>query len=416
MKLEFSKFNILIEHERNYCVINTLTSAIIDLEESEYVALKSCDLSYFSDEQIVELKKQGILIEETLDEIALLRNAYFYGKNNNQEAHITICPTLDCNFACPYCYEQRVQGEMEKNIQDNIIVFIENLLIQNVKKIYVVWYGGEPLLYPKIIERVSEKIISKCNEYAVEYSFSMISNGYLLHEDNVKLLRKIGMSRIQITLDGLGDTHNRRRYLKNGEPTFDRIVKNIYHASKFIDITVRVNVDRSNKNVFESVKRMFDGCSNIDFYCAPVTIEETQSAFVKNLCYSHEEYNEFYKENLSINDISFKSGINCCAAEMKNTYVIDPQGFLYKCLNDLGHIKWSLGNISSNEREWNISVIARYLGRDPFSEEECVDCKFLPQCFGGCIWNYKDKGTHACKSIRYILIDKIVKECLSKEE
>lgn len=392
-----------------------MTSAVIKLEENEYNALKNGDFHIFSDNQMLELSNQGILVDKTLDEIALLRHTYFFAKNSDHEAHITICPTLDCNFACPYCYETRKKGKMQLNTQNAILELIEKLLNNNSKKLYILWYGGEPLLCPDVIYNLSTRIQSLCDKYSVNCVFSMISNGYLLNEDNINMLSKIKLSRIQITLDGLSEYHDKRRFLRDGSPTFEKIVNNIKNASKRIHITVRVNVDRSNLGAYENIQKLFANYNNVDIYCAPVTIEDTQSNAVKNLCYSINEYDEFYKNTFDLKDIVLSSGINCCAAEMKNTFVIDPEGFAYKCLNDLGHYERSLKNINNKSDKLNPSAVAKYSGRDPFSEPICKDCIYLPQCYGGCVWNYVNTNIHSCKPVKYLLVDKIEKEFISKE-
>lgn len=414
MKVVPSKYNVFISHKNRFCVANTMTCAVIELEQDEFYALKENDLSFFAYEQIAEMNNQGIVIDERLDELALLRSAYQCGKNKN-EAHLTICPTLECNLACPYCYEKHVQGAMSRETQDNILKLVDYLLKEGVNKIYVLWYGGEPLLYPEIITRVSTLIADKCVDNDCECCFSMISNGVLLDEDILSILKQIPISRIQITLDGEEGIHDKRRYLKDGTPTFNKIVNNIETASKDIKIVVRVNVDHSNKNSYQYIKSLFENKDNISVYCAPVTIENVQSAIIKKRCYTHDDYVDFYKENIPLDDISLRSGIYFCSAEMKYSYVIDPNGYIFKCLNDIGQVGWSIGNVNNTELKTNPMAIAKYLGRDPFTEEECASCVFLPQCSGGCIWNYKDKGTHACKGAKYFFEEKIIKNYLSEE-
>ena len=40
-------------------------------------------------------------------------------------------------------------------------------------------------------------------------------------------------------------------------------------------------------------------------------------------------------------------------------------------------------------------MIAKYVADDPFSDEKCSDCVFLPLCFGGC----KFQKAHLNKSV-----------------
>lgn len=47
--------------------------------------------------------------------------------------YITICPTLACNFECPYCFEDRGRGKMASEIQDDIVRLAERMLIGSAK-------------------------------------------------------------------------------------------------------------------------------------------------------------------------------------------------------------------------------------------------------------------------------------------
>ncbi len=411
-----SQFNLYIADNNGWCITNTLSGAVIILEKSEYEALRIGNVDYFSLDVQHALNKQGILVDSNLDEIALLRHTYFYCKYEKSEAHLTICPTLECNFACPYCYETEEHGVMNESTQEQIIFFIKNLLSKDVKILYVTWYGGEPLLCIDIIEKISMKIIELCDLYNAKYNFSMISNGYLLDEEKQNIIKNIGLSKIQITIDGMEDIHNQRRFLKDGSGTFATIVKNIRNLSNTIPIVVRVNIDRSNIESFKLVKNYFANYRNITCYCAAVTQEDCQSRTVRNQCFTHEEYKILYSNYIQDDGLfDFECGIRCCAAERLNTFVIDPRGNIYKCLNDIGHSEWQIGTLQDANHLDNEAPIAKYMGRDPFSETECYNCCFLPQCFGGCVWEYHDKGSHACRNIKFLLVERIKKKYLRKE-
>ncbi len=90
-----------------------------------------------------------------------------------------------------------------------------------------------------------------------------------------------------------------------------------------------------------------------------------------------------------------------CAAEHYYSSVIDPQGFRYQCINEVGNPKYAIASVIDS-KICSQAAIAKYLGRDPFSEEECCDCVYLPLCYGRCVWEYKDKGVHSCIAARYI--------------
>lgn len=62
---------------------------------------------------------------------------------------LIIAPTLDCNFRCPYCFEDLKKIYMTKGTVNAIKNFVRNKIKNGVTNLNVSWYGGEPLLCKK---------------------------------------------------------------------------------------------------------------------------------------------------------------------------------------------------------------------------------------------------------------------------
>lgn len=60
----------------------------------------------------------------------------------------------------------------------------------------------------------------------------MVTNGYLLTDDKARMLRELGIRHLQITLDGSKKTHDSRRFLLGGKPTYDTIINNLENLLK----------------------------------------------------------------------------------------------------------------------------------------------------------------------------------------
>ena len=108
------------------------------------------------------------------------------------------------------------------------------------------WYGGEPLLGQDRLDRLSVAFLERTAAAGVDYSASIVTNGYLLTPETATRLRELGVRSAQITLDGPPETHNRMRPLVSGRPTFDVILDNIERSADLLPIAVRVNLDTSN--------------------------------------------------------------------------------------------------------------------------------------------------------------------------
>lgn len=411
--LKKSQFNVMIMVDGINVLANTLTGAIVEFTETEYEVFQH-DLSQLSENDVSYLKNEGFLVENDLNEIGLLRNAYIERKYLNDVANIVIGITLECNFCCPYCFEKRCNGHMDENVQESLITYIETLLEKGIKNLNIDWFGGEPLLYPDIIIGLSDKINALCRRKNISVTYSLTTNGYLLTRQMAIKFVQQGISTIKITIDGNKEIHDSRRKLRSGRGTFDKILENINVIQDLsLSILVRVNIDKSNKESYTDVLNILANCGNVTVYPAIVTFEDIQDKVQKSRCYSHKEYDEYYKNIGSFYrlDEELCRGVCSCMAEHKYSFVVDPAGYVYKCVNDIGHEKSAIGSVIDGEFK-GVSIVAKYLGRDPFTEYECKNCSYIPLCYGGCVSEYIDKGTHACSPIKYLFKELVIQNIL----
>jgi len=104
---------------------------------------------------------------------------------------LTICPTMNCNFDCPYCFENHRPGKMSPEVQDDVVNLARRILeVRSGKSLHVSWFGGEPLLAPDVIESLSERLIALAEEFHFSYSAAITTNGYLLSQKNTDTTRE----------------------------------------------------------------------------------------------------------------------------------------------------------------------------------------------------------------------------------
>lgn len=171
---------------------------------------------------MLQLIKMKVINVDDEKEIAGIKFHILSNRFYPRTLHLTINPTLACNFNCEYCFESsHPVKHMSDNIEDDIIKFIKNKDLVN--KIKVTWFGGEPLLAFKRIISLSERILG----LGYDYSAGMITNGYLMTEDVIRKFKDLRIRTVQITIDGNETLHNKRRALKNGGKTYNKILDNI---------------------------------------------------------------------------------------------------------------------------------------------------------------------------------------------
>ncbi len=91
------------------------------------------------------------------------------------------------------------------------------------KTVMISFYGGEPLLNMKLIKKIVNYAKTRKVKY-IEFSFGMTTNGVLL-EKHMDFLAASNFY-LSISLDG-NKKNSSYRVLKNGQPSFDKVIKNI---------------------------------------------------------------------------------------------------------------------------------------------------------------------------------------------
>lgn len=400
--MKWSIYNFLLKSDKlGYCLFNSRTLYFTKIDEITYNTLSKIQkgeniINKLYDADRESLAKAKILVSEHEDEeyINMLKYKSRIQSYTNDTLSIVVCPTLYCNFACPYCYEHNLpKNIMEEKVQNELIDFI-NKNEDNHRSLSLNWHGGEPLFAFKTIKQIYEKIERDIN-LPIKRS-TMVSNGYLLNENICDFFNKKNLNFLQITIDGNKETHNKTRKLKNGESSFEKIIENIDMATKLMPnckIGVRTNIGKGNREdyvpLYKELKKRWKG-TNVNIYHAYVLDNSLNTCEQKRLSIelSTEEKNDF-EVMLAQNGIRSKKSLypklDCTfhSCMDNNGFVIDPKGFLYKCWADVGIENRAIGTLSTGVKDYRI-VSQFMVGTDKFSDKKCLSCGFLPICAGGC--------------------------------
>jgi len=405
-----SKYNYSLQLENGTTLFfNFYTLKLLELySEDAENALKILENPQSkSDTSLTDLfAENGFLIKQEVNELELLKQSYFLSRISAKNLQLTIAPTLNCNFACPYCYQETKQNQIDKKTEQSIINLVSNKLSEK-GNLYVTWFGGEPLLSWKQIKNLSSKLQNICDNKEAEYSASVITNGYLLDKKMVDDLHHYKIKNIQVTLDGPPEIHDSRRKLKSGMATFGRIIENIKNASELFFISIRMNLDNTNNTKIDEVLNILKK-HNLDkkvgFYLGHVLPYTDVCSNISDSCLSNKQYAALGFETLvKMTKLGFTSSFaypkslsNFCMADRVNSFVISPNGDVTKCWNCVGNKKEQIGNISYPEKESPF----KWIVQNPF-DDECKDCKMLPICMGGCPYLKNRTGARDCSNWKY---------------
>lgn len=309
--------------------------------------------------------------------------------------NLVIAPTMNCNFACTYCYEKNKLNtcQMSEEIQEAVINYIEQYA-DSIKNLRIEWYGGEPLLATKVIAHLNERILSICLNNKIKCDEEMITNGYLLSREYIEFLNDNRITKIQITLDGTEATHNSRRVHRSGKGTYREIIENLKECKLYYQgsVTLRVNVDKNNISEIDGLVKDLEKeeLSNfVNLYLGRVsdTNEDTCNGNCLSCQCFAEQNISFITKNASLKaylETSYPYPIgNSCAADYDLSMIIAPNGDIYKCHMEIGQKNRAIGNILETDKI-EISKIKKTMFFDPTRDEICGKCKYMPICMGGC--------------------------------
>lgn len=401
--MKWSQFNVLFYSKKmGYYLHNTRMLSLIKLDEENYNKLlkirenPDCAKLLLGETDYTYFVESKVLVSEQEDNNFIEKLEYKKRKDSfvSTSLGLVLCPTLACNFACPYCYEKKLPNNvMSEIVQSQLINFI-NKYAGKCKFITLDWHGGEPLLAFETIKQIYSRLE---NESKLPISSSsMVTNGYLLNEDICNYLASKELNYLQITIDGNKFTHNKSRILKNGGSSFEKIVENIDMAVELMPnccIGVRTNIGLLNKDeyvdLYNELSKRWKG-KNCSIYHSFIVDNSYYSNCNKQCSQelSTKEKNDFIV-NLAKNGIVKKELIypqrDCSlyTCTNNNSFVIDPLGYLYKCWADVGIYERSVGNLVNGIT--NYDIFSRFMvGSDKFADVNCRKCTYLPICNGGC--------------------------------
>lgn len=382
-------------------LFNTLygSTAVVKPEQLPSVLriLEDSSLALTDEEHTLfaSLERGKFVVDESVDELALVSHRKQCGMSDKNRAEIIIMPNLDCNFACPYCYEEHHRSnKMSEDVESSIVKWLDTAIASH-KLILLNWFGGEPLLSGDTVLRITRHVRDRCRESAVSLLTNITTNGYSLTDKLIQEFLALDLHSYQITVDGPESIHNKTRILRNGRGSFSRIKTNIIKlamASDSVKISLRVNYNHNNIHHIPELLYEFpqEVRRQLRVVFEPIFGNSDLSA-TSNLSPNEisESITEHYElaSNLGYDVVLGGLGVGklvYCYAEREDQYILNFRGEVFKC---------SVSDFSSNKRVGYIDstgvLVKEYkqweawFGMGLF-EKKCNSCIFLPLCMGGC--------------------------------
>lgn len=341
-----------------------------------------------------------------------------------------------CNLNCHYCYYL----DKYRLFRENHILPMD--LLENVVKDYMKtnaaeevvfnWHGGEPLMagldYYKEVMRLQKKYQGDKKIFN-----TLQTNAILIDDDFASFFKDNGFL-LGVSVDGPQDIHDAYRKGKNGEPTFNKVIKGIEllrsHGVEFNTMTtVNKASEGRGSEVYMFLKQM--GSRYMQFMPVVEYVDssnhvvppDTHDSYLTSWSVDGLAYGEFmcdvfdcwvrndvgsYFVNLFDSTLANWCGMEtgCCAYSdtCGLNAVVEHNGDVYPC-DHFVYPEYKLGNVSemsvyemvSSDKMTRFGIYKRNM-----LPKKCLGCDFLFACHGECPKHRFDKTATGETNLNYL--------------
>jgi uncharacterized protein len=315
--------------------------------------------------------------------------------------------SYNCNLDCQYCYQQKHRlfksnVFMTPELVDDIFDKHLHSLLPGIQKKQIFLYGGEPFLPANV------PAILRILEHARRRGMSTkaISNATLLDTMPDIFGSEPGkVDWVQVSIDGDRELHDSSRVSAAGEPTFDKIIRNILLLiNKGVKVAIRLNLDKKNVEstpiLLEYLKTInIVGHENVNIYASPLhdnlcEVDSTDFIDMNGLAEKVFAFGIDLEHPISLraNDLTYLFSLqngtglvrtSFCMQTIQNTLVVDPFGDLYACFEEAGYSDLRVGHIGDAGVEF-FPLSEVYKTRHIANIPDCLACSVALACGGQC--------------------------------
>lgn len=319
---------------------------------------------------------------------------------------IILKPGNMCNLNCRYCSQGHLRREcVGADISSALFSFLD---AQRDKGVLIKFYGGEPLLYWSVIQKVVER-------YREGFSYMLITNGTLLKKEYVDFFNQYSV-RCLVSHDGMYTRRTRGKDILKSK----RIVK-LLHALEDMEFISVVSKENSRIDVLYDYYRhigfgdtkvnlvfLVDNGSKGQRMLADIDFAEFEKG-IRGAVIRFELHRmgladypsewrfvrSFLSKMLVVRNESINGYIPKCSTcgyfSGMDKLVVDCKGNVYDCQNH-DHV---IGNVADG-------IVMRERGKLPSKELGCATCLHRSYCEGVCPNSTEEGGELWCRLYRII--------------
>lgn len=326
-----------------------------------------------------------------------------------------------CNLACTYCYAQEgAFGAEPQNMDTEVGLASVDLLLRDVapnERINLAFLGGEPLINRALLQACTQRALELAEARGARIGFSITTNGTLLGPQDAEFFERHGFS-VTISLDGVGEVHDRQRPHRGGQGSYDRIVGNVLpllRAQKRMQVSARVTVTPQNLQLRETLAELLGlGFHSVGFspmLRSPTGRGEMHRAELQDMLEQMIDCGEeTLRRTIAGERYAFSNLLTAVQQIHRGThrpypcgagagyFGVSAKGELYACHRFVEEPNGRFGDVWGGvERERQTQWLEQ---RHVHHQEPCSGCWARYLCGGGCHHEVIERGRPACEYIR----------------
>ncbi|MBP9715622.1 MAG: radical SAM protein [Candidatus Pacebacteria bacterium] len=409
--IKFSRFLKFYENEESVGIFHQINPDPIVLKKSNWESFKKDPSSYPRLKKI--FTERGLIIKDDFEDEKLINESKMELINRLNDPKILYLMTAQhCNIKCDYCPIPEIAKNKGNNLlsKENAIMGLE-LWFNHIKStnytgpLWLIFYGGEPLLNFTVIKEVVDYLQEKKQRVIFPNINIMIAtNGLLINEEIMFFFKKYNFF-VSIGIDGFTpETNSKRLNSAENDTSFNLISKIKTMSDMGITIGASVSITEDNLNEIKNFSTKLNEIGVTDF-----GFNFLKGKALENLKISNGEYfkrasnaiieNYQMSEGKSIDaqinrkinsyndNLPFPADCTCYG----NQIVIQADGYITNCpfyRNDIKHIS----EVDKNFLIHETKEVQDWRNRLPLLNDKYLKESSMSLCGGGCTWSQLDQN------------------------
>lgn len=339
----------------------------------------------------------------------------------NRYQTFSIYLAQNCNMACCYCWNRggtfgKPAHLMGRKAAQRVTKLLMSLTESScAEKIFVNFYGGEPLLDFPILKSITQELLQHEARLGKNFYLTVDTNGTLLEGSAAQFLAR-HFTQVGVSLDGSQRVHDIQRPGKYGENTWQRIVNNVKTFPNPKLLGIRATLTAFSDSYLETFRHLttlgigriqLEYCHEPGYHSNPIfeklivppqrqlaELREFVDYYVDYISRYNDTRNIPFVSNLLDNVSRIRRGNRCtrpCGAGT-NTLAINSYGEVFPCIAFVDRDDFAMGHAGTG------NPLSLHQSLSGFAVDGAIDCRacwLRYDCAGGCYATHYDMTGHA---------------------